>query len=111
MKPQVMELWCARCGSPVHIERMEMFKEKLHAVVNADGMLWTDDDVRACPSSDASRGGLRVHLFCEGTHCVGRSVLSIADHKGQFLLKCGIDPGEVLTSNTLSEAVLKERMK
>jgi len=107
--PQVTEFRCPRCNAPVHIQHVEVFTTKLRVEVSRAGDVHTDDELRAGPSWYDP--GLRIHLFCESEakSCSGRSVLSIAEHKGQFIAKVGTDPGEKLTSITLNEARRQQR--
>jgi hypothetical protein len=85
------ELQCPKCGSLyLHHSRIDVFNrdeedstEGLHVRINTDDTMTIDRDIAGTPSG--RRDGVSIRLWCE--ECDGISVFSLAQHKGQTLLR------------------------
>lgn len=82
------ELLCPSCGNNyLHHDRVEVFERSedetqgLHVSVS-EGKATLDNALSGNPS--ARRHGLSIHFWCEG--CSTRSVLNIAQHKGNTFI-------------------------
>lgn len=87
-------LMCPVCnGHYLHHGRIEVFvrdtedsDDGKHVTVDTTG--WSDCDGEMNNNPSCRRGGILIHFNCENCHV--KSVLSIAQHKGESILNMGI---------------------